>query len=176
MNVIDRFLPEGSFQNLKEHLLSPKVSWTWHQHKTGPRESTDSFQFVHTFYKLCMPQVGQPIKDVCNDMNPLGNIFYKLQPYAVLKVKANLTPRTAEPDKTDFHVDFPHYSHHDTAIYYLNTNNGYTEFKSGEIVESIENRLVIFDASEEHRGVSCTDEKYRLVLNLNYVRKPEIPV
>ena len=55
-----------------------------------------------------------------------------------------------------------------TAILYLNTNNGYTQFASRK-VSSVANRLVVFKADESHFGTtnSC-DAPYRLVLNLNY--------
>ena len=57
------------------------------------------------------------------------------------------------------------------AIYYVNTNNGYTEFKDGEEVrkvESVANRMVFFDAELSHRGVSATDTRYRCVINFNW--------
>ena len=56
-----------------------------------------------------------------------------------------------------------------TSILYMNTNNGYTEFQNGAIVESIENRMVVFPAEMKHRGTSCTDEKIRVVINFNYL-------
>ena len=54
-----------------------------------------------------------------------------------------------------------------TAILYLNTNDGYTLFEDGRQVARVANRLVLFDASLRHTGVSCTDAPERLVLNLN---------
>ena len=57
----------------------------------------------------------------------------------------------------------------DDIIYYVNSNNGYTLFKaSKKKVESVENRLVIFPTNLEHCGVSCTDNKQRIVINFNY--------
>ena len=50
----------------------------------------------------------------------------------------------------------------------MNTNNGYTEFEKGDIVESVENRMVIFDSNLKHQTVTCTDEKIRIVINFNY--------
>ena len=50
----------------------------------------------------------------------------------------------------------------------MNTNDGFTEFKNGDIIESIANRMVIFDSSLEHTGTSCTNKKRRIVLNFNY--------
>ena len=40
--------------------------------------------------------------------------------------------------------------------------------EDGTKVESIGNRLVTFDSHIKHSGTSCTDQKYRLVLNMNY--------
>ena len=57
------------------------------------------------------------------------------------------------------------------AVIYVNTNNGYTEFKDGEEVrkvESVANRMVFFDAELSHRGVSSTDSRYRCVINFNW--------
>ena len=55
-----------------------------------------------------------------------------------------------------------------TSIFYVNTNNGYTEFEDGTIVRSIENRFVEFSGDTLHRGVSSTDVKKRIVINFNY--------
>ena len=55
-----------------------------------------------------------------------------------------------------------------TAILYLNTNNGFTEFDDDTRVDSIENRLVTFDGSVHHSSSTCTDKKNRLVLAINY--------
>ena len=175
MNVIDRFLPEGSFENLQAYMTGTHIPWVFNKHKVSNEESTSSFQFVHTFYKVYMPNANRPFTK--QDLSPLDNIFIRLKPYIVLNVKANMTPRTGEPDKTDYHTDLPEsLQHQKTAILYFNTNNGYTEFEGGETVESVANRIVIFDASQRHRGVSCTDEKYRLVLNLNYIESPQLLV
>ena len=55
-----------------------------------------------------------------------------------------------------------------TGIYYVNTNDGYTELKDGTIIESVGNRLVTFPSNMLHRGTSCTDEPMRAVINFNY--------
>ena len=34
-----------------------------------------------------------------------------------------------------------------TSIFYVNTNNGYTKFEDGSIVESVANRMLIFDSN-----------------------------
>ena len=56
-----------------------------------------------------------------------------------------------------------------TSVFYINDNNGYTEFRNGDRIESVANRAIIFDNNLEHRGVSHTlPDHYRIVVNFNY--------
>ena len=57
-----------------------------------------------------------------------------------------------------------------TGLFYLNNNNGYTEFESGEKIKSISNMYVEFPVKLKHRAVSQTDVDCRTVLNLNYLK------
>ena len=72
---------------------------------------------------------------------------------------------------SDYHIDLEDVKSDimTTAIFYLNTNNGATEFKSGEGIDSIKNRLVVFPKNTYHRAVSQTDMDKRIVLNFNYI-------
>ena len=77
--------------------------------------------------------------------------------------------RTDEIIEHGLHTDLPKPdSKVKTAILYLNTNNGYTKFENGEIVGSVENRLVLFDGNMQHAGTTCSDKRYRAVFNLNF--------
>ena len=70
-----------------------------------------------------------------------------------------------------YHIDFqePYYKNCETAILYMNTNNGGTKFEeTGEIVQSKRNRLVRFPTHTRHAGVWSTDAKLRFVLNMTY--------
>ena len=81
----------------------------------------------------------------------------------------NLSPRTFFHRKGGMHIDLTGQSSpQKTAIFYVNTNNGWTEFKKGGKVKSVANRIVIFDSNLEHQGVTCTDKKRRVVINFNY--------
>ena len=101
----------------------------------------------------------------------------KIRFIALHRIKANLEPIKPERTHSDFHYDV----HKDgkpcpfmtTAIYYVNTNDGYTEFETGDKVNSVANRLVKFPSDIKHRGVSQLDTKVRCVLNLNYFEFPE---
>ena len=69
--------------------------------------------------------------------------------------------------ENDIHTDFTPPLTCTTGIYYINSNNGYSKI-GGKKVESVENRLVLFDGRMPHRGTTCTDQMRRLVLNLNF--------
>ena len=55
-----------------------------------------------------------------------------------------------------------------TAIFYVNSNNGYTEFETGECIHSLANRMVLFPSNIKHRGVTQTNAKERFVINFNW--------
>ena len=92
-----------------------------------------------------------------------------------MRIKANLLVKTPNIIVHEFHVDLNDLSEEKskqvtTSIFYVNTNNGYTEFEDGAKVESVANRLVTFSSNMKHRGTSCTDEKTRIVINFNYFK------
>ena len=45
---------------------------------------------------------------------------------------------------------------------------GATVFENNKKYQSVANQAVVFDPTLKHSGISCTDEKVRLVLNINY--------
>ena len=55
-----------------------------------------------------------------------------------------------------------------TAIYYVNSNDGYTLFEDGTKVESVGNRLVRFPTNIKHTGTTCTDANRRVLINFNW--------
>ena len=87
-----------------------------------------------------------------------------------IRVKANLTTMTNEIVKYGWHVDTKECPYkYRTAVYYVNSNNGKTIFKNGQEIDSVANRMVIFDGDLVHTGTSCTDEKVRCVINFNWI-------
>ena len=102
-------------------------------------------------------------------------ILSKLGAYEIFRIKANLTLGTKEHEPSGYHIDgfdknhgYPENSL--TAVYYINTCNGYTEFKTGEKVKSVSNRMLIFNSELEHQGVTSTDETRRVLINFNYIK------
>ena len=87
----------------------------------------------------------------------------------IKRIKANLLTKTTNVVENEFHVDDSTKKPFTTAIFYLNSNDGYTEFENGRCVDSRENRLIRFPVGDKHTGTSCTDENIRVVINFFYM-------
>jgi hypothetical protein len=161
MKIIDNFLSKEIFFTIQNMFCSDTFPWYWNSAKSGYEnyscDELDNYQFTHKFY-------DQSLKYSTGNIDV---ILQKLNLFKIIRVKANLTPRTTQIIKYGFHIDTD--IDCNTAIYYINTNNGFTEFESGEKIESIENRIVIFKSNIKHTGTSCTNQKRRIVLNINYI-------
>ena len=109
----------------------------------------------------------------------LSCVHCKLHVISLYRIKVNCEKRHSKRYYSNFHYDYNSFKgthenpighdHMKTGILYLNTNDGYTEFETGEIVESVANRVVIFEGNQNHRGTTCTNQKTRIVLNINYI-------
>ena len=164
MKVIDDFLPLYYFKQLQDFMIdSGSLPWYYNSSVVSfDGKIDDQFQFTHTFWDDRPPWNGTA-------STYYDNISFCLQKLGVNKLircKANLRSRTIFHRKAGYHTDFDDVT---TAILYMNTNNGWTEFKKGGKVKSVENRIVIFDSNLMHQGTTCTDQKTRVVLNFNYV-------
>ena len=63
------------------------------------------------------------------------------------------------------HVDM-NYSH-SGAILSLNTCDGYTKLKDGTKIDSVANRILLFDASEEHCSTTTTNVPARIAFRVS---------
>ena len=169
IKVIDNFLPKEEYDNLYRTLMGYKA--IWHYQDVVDYEQGDNFMFCHLFWTTDKGLIS-PFSDI------IKCFYTKLNTQIVIRIKANLTTRTETHLESEFHYDHEFIGSRlpdgtltsYTAIYYVNTNNGYTLFKDGNLkVDSVGNRMVIFDSSKLHKAVSCTDEKRRVVINFNYL-------
>ena len=165
--VNDDFLSQQDFETIRNEITTTEFQWSFSQYVDSPNEEPTPGQFVHTIY------FGNvPCSPFYNSLVPI--IEHKFSISALYRIKMNLTPRFPESYTHKFHSDLEHdfeeevASHWTTAILYINTNNGFTEFEDGVKVESVANRLVTFPANMKHRGTSCTDEDTRVLINFNY--------
>ena len=91
-----------------------------------------------------------------NDWNPL-----------LLRVRANLFPGTTTLHTYDMHTDYPF--SHTAAILSLNTCDGYTKLVDGTKIDSVANRMVLFDAGKEHAATNTTNTNARFNLIANFL-------
>ncbi len=162
IKIYDNFLEHSHLKNIQDELNKPSFPWFFLSDITGESKERDGY-FAHTFYINASYasnwfQIVQPI------------IFKIKQDFnfkALLRAKANLYSRT------DILV---HHKDHSDEIFsnigvllYLNTNDGFTVINNEHKIESVENRLMIFDASVKHHSTNCTNAQHRLNINFNFL-------
>lgn len=159
--IFDNFLPEKQFKDIQHFLLEDGLCpWYYNSFILNDKKDDYVFQFTHTFIRGS-DQYFSP------NVSVIDHLIETIKPSVIFKIKANIGGRTPLHEEGGYHTDFSFDCK--TAVYYVNTNNGYTLFKDGTKINSIENRFVVFDSSMEHTGVSQTDTKVRCLINLNYV-------
>ena len=172
IKVYDDLLDKEKFDNIKGHIMGEQFPWylgivripgNWNDESL--HDPLDNIQFSNWMYDNHQP-LGPEIEIV----EPILT-HPVLALTSLVRVKANLTMRTSKVVEHGWHVDG--FFRCNAAIYYVNSNDGYTKFKDGTKVESVENRLVTFNAQDLHTGTTCTNQKVRCVLNFNYFSKTE---
>ena len=164
IEVIDDFLPEEEFKSIQSLMMGcngdpPRSEFPWYYIQGTAHLYDGLYHMTHMFFQ---PKVGPNSEHI----NIWGSFMDKLQAKECIRIKANLTFKTPTIEPGPFHSD---YSDMKTAIFYINTNNGYTEFKNGVKVNSVANRVCIFDSNLQHRGVTHTEgDHQRIVVNFNY--------
>lgn len=183
IKIIDNAISPDFFVRLKNEILNYEFPWYFNSTKSLTSEEIKNlskeqidfysqnpdkvydYQFTHLFY---------------NDNRPYSNKFELVEPIlsllpliSLIRIKANLTLHYQSIEKFGLHTDVnvensELYPNLFTALFYLNTNDGYTYFEDGTTIESKENRLVIFPNYLKH-GATTTTNKYRSVINFNFV-------
>ena len=165
MKITNNFLPPQSFLMVKALLNSDELPWYFNDHIVSPKKDPiNHTQFTHTFYLN-----NRPYSNFFRNLSPLLDV---IKPSILIRIKANLLPMTSSIIKHTMHTDLPQFDNAKatTGIFYINTNNGKTIFETGEEVNSEENKYVEFDSTKVHTGTTCTDQKRRIVINLNYIK------
>jgi hypothetical protein len=161
-SVTDNFLSEEAHKKLHFNLLE-SMDFPWFLINgvltEDDKDALNNYQLAHTF----MDSSGKT-SPFYNYVLPL---IEAIDPNKIYKIKANLNPIYHLNVEHGYHVDYPDL-HIKTAVYYVNSNNGYTKFENGPVIGSVENRLLAFDSQLMHTGSTCTDKNYRCVININY--------
>ena len=158
MKIVDNYLPQDYFEHLKTTILGHNFPWLYNAEVANRGEVNDHFYFTHNLF-----QEFQPSSSIFEEFIPF---FKQLEMNALIRARALLYTNQGRQIVHEKHIDFKF--PHKTAVFYVNTNNGYTEFEDGTKVDSVENRIVFFDGSIPHNSSTCTDQKIRVVLSINY--------
>ena len=167
--IIDDFISEDDLVKIEQNVLQASIFKAYES--TAFQESDDVYDVMmnRVFFS---PFYDSRTKPIC-DQEYLPYFYHIIDRIpdlkVLLRVSLNLTFATPKSNVSQFHID-NHIQNSFTNIFYLNSNNGGTKFeKSGDVVQSQRNRLVMFPSFLKHAAVNTTDTKLRWVLNINYV-------
>ena len=195
--VVDNFLPEEDFIQLS-NLVNPKIDET-----SGSQPEEFFWRYTQDTVDENLAEKLSYIKspsffDNVTDIEPVsstwllshqlwlksqsspalplfGKLLDKINPIAIWRIHAALTPQQEKRTRSLFHIDYDgeplEHKSLITSIFYMNTTNGPTLLEDGTEIECRANRLLSFPYDTYHAGVSCTDSPYRIVINLNYFGK-----
>tara|TARA_B100000530_G_C15912549_1_gene469978 strand:- start:76 stop:600 length:525 start_codon:yes stop_codon:yes gene_type:complete len=167
--VYDDYLPQRVYENIHDYWMGKNDKGAL-QHSCpwiiDNLSYQDHIQYVHIVYSNHM--ILTPGWDT------VIPIIEEEDMVAIARIKANAVNKTDDLIVfPDYHCDFaPEMHHMTTGIYYINSNDGYTVFESGEKVESVANRFLKFPANTRHTGTTCTNADRRLLINFNYFSYP----
>ena len=160
MIVKDNFLAKKDFKKIKNLLMGQELPWFSNDGVSFSKDG--NHQFIHIFYKYKHNDANSS-----KYLQVLFPLFKKLKIVALIRIKANNLTITDKIKEHLEHVDTMDSSKSKNAVFFINTNNGYTYFKNKKIF-SKENRICIFDNFIPHGGSTCTDQSRRILINLNY--------
>jgi len=170
--VIDNFLDEEYFDSLvtlftdKEKKGNAIMPWFFGSSIAYPglvefdlQIEDKLFYMVHLFYNNNAPN--------SEHYESLFPLLEKLKTKCMIRIKANLFPNTEILHEHPMHIDYP-YSH-SGAILSLNTCDGYTKLEDGTKINSVANRILLFDAGKRHCSTTTTNISARINININYM-------
>ena len=168
--VIDNFLDEEYFDSLVTlftKMREDNTAWFFQSNIVYPKnhkkwkEENKLFYMTHTLYNQ-----NAPMSPLYQNIIPL---LEKLGTRCLIRVKSNLFPNTHILHEHPMHVDYTY--PHSGALLSLNTCDGYTKLKDGTKIDSVANRVLLFDSSEEHCSTTTTNNSPRINININYIQE-----
>tara|TARA_R100000664_G_C2694862_1_gene97501 strand:- start:183 stop:683 length:501 start_codon:yes stop_codon:yes gene_type:complete len=158
--IIDNYLPEQDFKILQDIIFDNKLPWYFNKNVTYGDIEEPYFYFSHILFENKKP--NSEFYEVFSE-----KLITKLNPKGLARVKLNCYPRTKELENHISHKDFDYPNK--VLLFSLNTCDGYTKLEGGEMIKSVENRALFFDGQTLHNSTSCTNQKCRFNININYI-------
>ena len=164
--IIDEFLPQETFKEIQNEILSSRfpffITNKVNDYQTG--ENQFDWYANHTIYEDNVAKSSY--------YNEWGNIFLDrinqiAKVRALLRIKVNFYPNSKKLIEHAPHTDdeFTHIG----AVFSLNTCDGFTRLHDGGKIDSVENRVVFFDASTPHNSTTTTTDIGRYNINFNFI-------
>ena len=164
--IIDEFLPQETFKEIQNEILSSRfpffITNKVNDYQTG--ENQFDWYATHTIYEDNVAKSSY--------YNKWGNIFLDrinqiAKVRALLRIKVNFYPNSKKLIEHAPHTDdeFTHIG----AVFSLNTCDGFTRLHDGGKIDSVENRVVFFDASIPHNSTTTTTDIGRYNINFNFI-------
>tara|TARA_R110000822_G_scaffold101654_2_gene227953 strand:+ start:1273 stop:1812 length:540 start_codon:yes stop_codon:yes gene_type:complete len=166
------FLTEEEFSELCNEVYDGEFPWyrgckTYLEDNHKDKIQHQMFHmFINTFDE-------EPVKSYCFEilMPFLNKMEKELNVTKFLRAKINLNYNSGEQIIGGWHFDWDDNTQKNkklhVALFYLNTNNGYTLLDNGTKIPSVANKLVVF-GNDRHTDVTHTDTEERLVLNIGF--------
>ena len=166
--VIDNFLDKEYFDSLVTLFTAADetAAMPWYfqsriAYMQGDKWSPKLFYMNHVLYKHNQPR--GPHYDI------LIPLLDKLEVRCLIRGIVNLYPNTHTLHEHAMHRDYPFI--HSGALFSLNTCDGYTKLKDGTKIDSVANRVLLFDPSEFHCSTTTTNVPARINININYIQE-----
>ena len=158
--VIDNFLDEKYFDSLVS--LLEEIPWFFQTDIAYDNVGEDKiFLLYHMFYAQ-----NTPTGALYEKLIPL---LEKLGAEVLVRIKANLYPNTEKLHEHPMHRDFEFST--TSALLSLNTCDGYTKLEDGTKIDSVANRMLLFDGGKNHCSTTTTNVAARINININYIQE-----
>ena len=160
--IIDNFLPKSDFERIKNLAISQDIPYYFQSDINSLYKNTNnnSSYFTHMLFNFENELITS---NYYNFFKILNN---KLNVKTLIRMKLNLYPKSDKIEKHSKHKDYS-YSHKG-CILSLNNCDGGTILNDDTMIESVENRVLLFDPSLPHSSTTCTNAKARFNININY--------
>jgi|TARA_R110000796_G_scaffold29803_2_gene80034 hypothetical protein len=161
MKIIHNCLSNKEFKTLQTTLTSNDFPWFYREAEV--KKETDSEYFTHSFF-----HAPNTLRSKWYGL--IVPILEKIKCTSLVWVRANLLINKSTPIRSALHRDMGS-SKGTTAIFYVNSNNGFTLLKTdkGDVKSSSEeNKLIIFDSQTLHQSVRQTNTNQRITINFNF--------
>ncbi len=184
--VIDNFLQPKDFEKI-QNLFMPKYEDEGATNIAiegdGIKSTiTTEFPFIPWTYNVVIARADEPKNwktfymshlvyfDTLGIVSPFYPFFEPildlLDVKALRRIKCNLFPYTEIVQEHSLHADADF--SHKTALFSINTCDGYTTLENGTRVGAVANRMLKFDGSSMHKSSTTSDQTVRINVNFNY--------